>query len=118
MGLIIDVLIAYVIKLIVRLARVRRSGNWRLVTAKIVASRFEDEWVFNCPTVHIVYTYQIDGEPYSGTDSKPFLFSNFGENDAQRFKPGETAKVRVDPHEPKRSVLRRADQANVVKAAD
>jgi len=111
LGLIADVLIAYVIKLIIRLGRLWRSNSWRPVTAKIVASRFEDNWVFNCPTVHIVYTYQIDEEPYSGTDSKPFLFSNFGENDAQRFKPGETATVRVDPHEPERSVLRRADQA-------
>lgn len=118
MGLIADVLIAYVIKLIIRLGRLWQSRSWRSVTGKIVASRFEDEWVFNCPTVHIVYTYQVDGEPYSGTDSKPFFFSRLGEEDAERFKPGETAVVRVDPHEPQRSVLRRADQVNLVKAAD
>lgn len=75
-GLFIDVLIAYVIKLIIRLRRLRGSRNWRPVTAKIVASRFEDNWVWNCPTVHIVYTYQIDGQPYSGMDSKPFFFSS------------------------------------------
>jgi hypothetical protein len=118
LGLIIDVLIAYVIKLIVRLGRARGSSNWRLVTATIATSRFDDNWGWNCPTVHIAYTYQLDGETYSGQDSKPFLFSRLGEEGAECFKPGETAKVRVDPHEPERSVLRRADQANLVKAAE
>ena len=118
MGLVIDVLIAYVIKLIIRLGRLSRSRSWRPVTAKIIASRFEDNWVWNCPTVHIVYTYQIDGEPYSGTDSKPFLFSSIGEIDAGCFKRGETATVRVDPREPERSVLRRGDQQFSVQAAD
>lgn len=118
MGLIIDVLIAYLIKLIIRLGRLWRSRSWRQVTAKIVASRFEDNWVWNCPTVHIVYSYQIDGQIYSGMDSKPFLFSSNGEIDAGCFKRGETATVRVNPYEAKRSILRRADQANLVRAAD
>ena len=117
-GLFIDVLIAYVIKVIIRLGRVWRSRSWRPVTAKIVASRFDDNWVWNCPTIHIVYIYQIDGQTYNGTDSKPFLFSSNGEIDAECFKPGETATVRVDPHEPEKSILRRADQANLVRAAD
>jgi hypothetical protein len=51
-------------------------------------------------------------------DSKPFLFSSNGEIDAGCFKRGETATVRVDPYKAKRSILRRADQANLVKAAD
>jgi len=118
LGVIIDVLIAYLIKLIVRLGRARGSNNWRLVTATIAASQFDDNWIWNCPTVHIAYTYQLDGETYKGKDSKPFLFSRFGERDAERFKPGEPAMVRVDPHAPKRSVLRRADQAHLIEAAD
>ena len=109
-GLVIDVLIAYMIKLIIRLGRVWRSRSWRPVTAKIVASRFEDNWVFNCPTVHIAYIYQIDGQTYNGTDSTPFLFSSNGRIDAECFKRGGTATVRVDPREPERSVLRRGDQ--------
>jgi hypothetical protein len=51
-------------------------------------------------------------------DSKPFLFSSNGEIDAGCFKRGETATVRVDPYKAKRSILTRADQANLVKAAD
>lgn len=117
MGL-LDVLITYVIELIVRLGRTCVSSNWKSVTAKIVESRFDDNWVWDCPTVRIVYTYQIDGRTYSGMDSKAFFFSIFGEQDAERFKARETAIVRVDPYQLQRSVLRRADQANLIKAAD
>jgi hypothetical protein len=118
LGLILDVVIAYLIKLMLRFGRLWGSNSWRAVAAKIVASRLDDNWVWNCPTVHIVYTYQIDGQTYSGMDSKPFFFSSNGEIDAESFKPGETATVRVDPHQLGRSVLKRADQANLVGAAD
>jgi hypothetical protein len=106
------------IGLIVRLGRAGVSSNWRLVTATIAGSQFRDNSVWNCPTLHIVYTYQIYGQIYGGEDSKTFFFSIFAERDAERFKRGETVVVRVDPYEPERSVLRRADQANLVKVAD
>jgi len=85
--LIIDVVIAYVIKLIVRLGLTWGSGSWRLVSAKIDSSLFDEQWALNCPTVHIAYTYHLDGQTYSGEDSKAYFFSRFGEEDAERFKP-------------------------------
>jgi hypothetical protein len=117
-GLIIDVLIAYLIKQIIRLRRLWGSGRLKLVTAKIETSIFDDEWVWNCPTVHVTYTYQFNGQSYFGEDSKPFFFTRMGEIDAEQFKPGETAVVRVNPQQPQRSVLRRADQMSPVSAAD
>ena len=110
MGLIIDVLIAYLIKLTVRVGRLLKSGSWKQISAKIDSSSFEDKWVWNCPTVHITYTFQLDGQNYSGKDSNPFFFPRLGQEDAERFKPGEMALVRVNPREPTRSVLRRGDQ--------
>ena len=89
-----------------------------LLSAKIDSSRFDDNWVWNCPTVHIAYTYELGGETYSGEDSRPFFFSRFGEEDAECFKPGETAIVRVDPQEPQRSILRRADQKNPARLSE
>jgi hypothetical protein len=97
LGLIIDVVIAYLIKLTLRFGRAWGSGSWKLLGAKIDSSRFDDNWVWNCPTVRIAYTYGIGGETYSGEDSRPFFSSRFGEEDAECFKPGETAIVRVDP---------------------
>jgi len=58
-GLFIDVFIAYLIKVTGRFLRARGSGSWRQVTAKIDSSRFDDSWVWNCPTVHTRYTYEI-----------------------------------------------------------
>lgn len=116
-GLIIDVLIAYLIKRIARFVRLWGSGNWTLVTANIISSSFNDNWVWNCPTVHITYTYQFNGQTYSGEDSKPFFFSRIGEIDAEQFKRGDKALVRVDPDQPQKSVLRRSDQRDRVEAA-
>lgn len=113
MGLILDVVIAYLVKLMLRFGRAWGSGSWQRLTARIDSKRFDDKWVWDCPTVHVAYTYQIDGQTYSGTDSKPFFFSTFGEVDAERFKPGETAVVRVDSHRPRRSVLKRSDQVKL-----
>ena len=118
LGLIIDVVIAYLIKLTLRFGRAWGSGSWKLLSAKIDSSRFDDNWVWNCPTVHIAYIYELGGETYSGEDSRPFFFSRFGEEDAERFKPGETAVVRVDPHQPQRSILRRVDQRNPAKLSE
>ncbi|HEV7675485.1 MAG TPA: hypothetical protein VGQ12_13225 [Candidatus Angelobacter sp.] len=118
MGLIIDVVIAYSIKLTLRFGRAWGSSSWKLLRAKIASSEFDDNWVWNCPTVHIVYTYEIDGQTYSETDSKPFFFSRLGKEDAERFKPGETAVVRVDPHQPQKSILRRVDQKNPARLSE
>ena len=117
MGL-LDFLVDYVIGLIVRLGRAGVSSTWRSVNATIAGSQFRDNSVWNCPTLHIVYTYQIYGQSYSGEDSKTFFFSIFAERDAERFTRGRTVVVRVHPYQPERSVLRRADQANLIKAAD
>ncbi|HEY7403542.1 MAG TPA: DUF3592 domain-containing protein [Candidatus Angelobacter sp.] len=113
-GLFIDVWIAYIIKLILRLYRTRGSSSWRRVKAKIDSSLFDDSWVWNCPTVYVEYTYDFDGQTYNGEDSKPFLSGRFAKERQELFKPGEVAMVRVNPHLPEKSVLNRSDQTNPV----
>jgi hypothetical protein len=112
LGLIIDVLIAYLIKLILRLCRGWGSNSWKLVKAKIDSSSAEGGWVWNCPTAEIAYTYDFDGHTYSGSDAKPFLSDTLAKEYVDRFKAGETVVVRVNPARPERSVLRQADQTN------
>jgi Protein of unknown function (DUF3592) len=105
-GLDIDVVIAFLIKVMLRLWRARGSGSWKAVRAQIDSCRFDDSWAANCPTVHIGYTYEYEGKTYSGRDSKPYLSSRFAEEYAERFREGETAMVRVNPQHPEKSVLR------------
>jgi hypothetical protein len=111
-GLFIDVWIAYVIKWILRLRRMRGSGSWQLVKAKIDSALFDDSWAFNCPTVYIEYTYDFEGQTYNGEDSKPFLIGRFARERMELFKPGATAMARVNPHQPQKSALKRSDQMN------
>lgn len=110
MGLVIDVVIAYFIKLALRLRRAWGSGNWTLVKAKIDSAWVDGGWVWNCPTAEVAYTYVFDGQTYSWVDSKPFLSDTLAKEHVERFKPGETAIARVNPQQPQRSVLKRADQ--------
>jgi hypothetical protein len=98
------------VKLTLRFGRAWGSGSWKLLKARIDSSRFDDKWVWDCPTVHVEYTYDFNGQTYSGIDSNPFFFPRLGEEDAERFKRGKTAIVRVNPYQPRRSVLKRADQ--------
>jgi|ERR1051326_1736145 hypothetical protein len=116
--LILDVLIAYVIKRIAWLYRMIQSEKWTPVAAKIVSSRLENEWIANCPTVYVAYIYRHDGQIYSHQDSKPFLFPRLAQEDAERFERGRTAIVRMNPQQPQRSVLRREDQRKSLPPAD
>jgi hypothetical protein len=114
LGLIIDVLIAYIIKQVVRLHRTWGSSGWKRVEAKINSSVLGGGWVWNCPTVEIAYTYGFDGQTYRGLDRKPYFFDGPAEVRVTRFKPGETAIVRVNPQQPQTSVLVHDDQADVI----
>jgi len=74
--------------------------------------------VWNCPTVEVSYTYDLDGNTYSATDTKPFFYDNSAKSEAERFVPGQTAFVRVNPQEPQRSILRRGDQPHPMETAN
>jgi hypothetical protein len=110
LGLIIDVLIAFIIKLLLRIKRGWGSGNWELVKAKIKSSSVGGGWVWNCPTTEIAYTYQFNGETYRILDTKPFLLDESAKAYVEYFKTGDTPLVRVKAEEPERSVLRKSDQ--------
>ena len=72
-GLVIDVVIAFFIRAVLRLFRVWRSTAWRVEKARIVSTGVGGGSVWNCPTAEIAYLYHFDGEPYTGTDTTPFM---------------------------------------------
>lgn len=109
-GLVIDIVIAYVIKSALRLRRGWGSGKWERVNAKVRSSLLGGGWVWNCPTRDVAYTYEFAGQTYSAIDSKPFLIENSAKVEIERFKPREPAVVRVNPMQPERSVIRWVDQ--------
>jgi len=111
-GLVIDIVIAFLIKSALRLGRAWGSSKWQRVKAKIDSSWLGGGWVWNCPTTEVAYTYEFAGQTYSAIDSNPFLSESSANVELERFKAGEQAVVRVNPIEPKRSVIKWADQEN------
>ncbi len=109
-GLILDVIIAYLIKSALRVRRAWGSSRWQRVQAKIDSSSLAGGWVWNCPTAEFAYTYEFSGQTYSAIDSHPFFLTETAKGEVERFHPGEAAIVRVNPVQPTRSVLRQTDQ--------
>ena len=109
-GLVIDVLIAFLIKSALRLRRTWGSDKWERVEAKVVSSCMAGSWVWNCPTTEVAYTYRFAGQTYSATDSNPFLSKSSAAVELELFKRGKHAVVRVHPRQPQRSVLKWVDQ--------
>jgi hypothetical protein len=109
-GLVIDVVIAFVIKSALRMRRAWGSSKWQHVKAIVDSSCLAGGWVWNCPTTEIAYTYEFAGQTYSVIDSNPFLSESSAKVEVERFRPGKYAVVRVNPMQPQRSVIKWADQ--------
>ena len=111
-GLVIDVVIAFLIKYALRLRRAWGSRKWQRVEARVDSSCLAGGWVWNCPTTEIAYTYQFADQTYSVIDTNPFLSEGSAKADVETFTPGKYVVVRVDPLQPQRSVIEWADQSN------
>ena len=109
-GLVLDVVIAYLIKSALRLRRLLGSRKWPAVQARVDSAWLGGSWVWNCPTAEIAYTYEFDGQTYSAIDSNPFFLTETAKIQVERFRCGDAAIVRVNPAEPSKSVLKQADQ--------
>lgn len=73
-GLVLDVVIAYLIKSALRLRRLWGSSRWPAVQARVDSSWLGGSWVWNCPTAEIAYTYEFAGQTYSASPftQRPF----------------------------------------------
>ena len=109
-GLVIDVVIAYLIKSTLRFCHFWGSRNWKSVPAKIDSSWVDGGFVWNCYEADIALTYKFEGQTYSTIDRKPYFLQNSAKLRVERYRAGETATIRVNPVQPQESVLRQADQ--------
>lgn len=114
-GLIIDVVIAYIIRLVVRFARTLRSGKWPTIEARIDSALVGGGWVWNCPTADIAYTYAFGGQTYSSIESIPYMFESVAKTTVDRFQAGEAVKVRVNPSDPQQSILKQSEQPSATR---
>ena len=107
-GLVLDVVIAYLIKSALRWRRFWKSSKWERVQATVHSCRVGGGYVWNCPTAEVVYSYKFAGERYSAIDRNPFFFTTSAEEATERFQARENVMVRVNPDLPEESVLEAA----------
>lgn len=103
-GWYLDVLVAYLFRIIARSIMTLRSRRWP--TRKATVTRSDSPNGFACEVVKVVYTYSFNGDHYGGTDTKPFLFKQIAEINTKEFPSGKEITVRVNPDNPSVSVLR------------
>ena len=109
-GLVLDVIIAYIIKTAVRWRRAWGSTRWERVQARVHSSRVGGGFVWNCPTAEVAYSYEFAGERYSAIDCNPFFLTRSAEEAAERLRTGKKVMGRVNPASPQESVLESSDR--------
>jgi hypothetical protein len=109
-GLVLDLYVLYLIKLVIWALRMRGSGKWPITTALV---SFTDEYAAGSiyPTGTLVYSYDVDGETFDGENSKPFLWSTSAQQYIARFPEKSRITIRLKPGDPKTSVFRDDDQS-------
>jgi hypothetical protein len=102
-GLVIDIIVEFLFRIMARIFNEIRSQTWPVVTAKVTGSGYVSA-DYGCDVAVIRYEYSMAGERYEGVYKKPFIFKNYGEAYPHRFPNGVDYPVRVKPGGPSTSV--------------
>ena len=115
-GLVLDIVVEYIVRVVMRIANLVRSHSWPTVTAK-VRSSFYVKAGYGCDIVEIDYKYCVDGQSYTGNHKKAWIGFH-GEDYVARFPRGAELVIRIKPGEPSISIMEktgslRTETANV-----
>jgi hypothetical protein len=102
-GWLLDVLLEYLGRVLVRAVRLLNSEDWPIVNAKVLDADCCDA-AFGCPVATVYYEYVVDGQNYRGIHKKPFLASTSGQIYAEDVAKAAEFKVRVSRGDPSKSV--------------
>jgi hypothetical protein len=97
-GLVIDIVLAFLFKSVVRAFRFVKSLRWKRSTATVVDSTVLDPYM-GCPSVKVHYQDSSDSSQ-QGTDEVPFYLRGSAKRYAQDFSLGMEVIVRVNPNNP------------------
>src|SRR5947209_4644354 len=103
-GLVIDIFVEWIFRVVIRFFRELGTGNWSVCTAKVTGA-FCPKVDYGCDKAEVNYTYRIDGRTYVGTNVKPFVRLNSAKKYAAQFPQGKEISVRVDPSNSSFSLL-------------
>jgi hypothetical protein len=101
-GLVLDVLLAFLFRILANWFRRVRSRKWPVAIATV--HRSADSGAFFGDATTISYDYVVNGERYSGSHDVPCLSGSAAKYMVQVYSPGKEIKVRYKPDDPSRSV--------------
>lgn len=102
----IDIFVAYLFRVIVRMIKARGSGAWPIETATVISSDCPYAR-YACDVAVVTYNYRVAGEFYAGVNEKPFIVHRSAEDYVRDFAPGTEFPVRVKPGDPWVSIVAR-----------
>jgi hypothetical protein len=102
MGFVLDIVVAFIIRITAKWFWRIRSQAWPAATAKVHRAHLERHG-YGCDVVRIPYSYRVAGERYAGTHSQPLLLVSGGSL-VREYPPGKEITVRYNPDDPSRSV--------------
>jgi hypothetical protein len=116
-GWILDIIVEYLVRVVMRIVQLLRSRPWPTATATVTSSSYVKAG-FGCDIVNVSYKYRVNGESYAGVYKKPLFLGSFYRNYVTRFPSGTELIIRVKPGNPSISIMEkessvRAEEANV-----
>ena len=109
-SLVIDIYVMFLWKSILRIFWLLKSSKWDRIAALLVyAGSSIPDW--GCPVVNVSYKLASQDTGFQqGTTEIPFIFRGSAEHYARKFSEERPVTVRVDPKNPKRTLLFGHDQ--------
>jgi hypothetical protein len=101
-GLVLDIYIGFLLRLIVMQWRGVASRNWPVVSGSVVRCYFEKR-DFGGDFVVLRYKYKADFERFQGEIKKPYIYPNYADAFVRHHSAGSELRVRINPKDPTRS---------------
>lgn len=114
-GLVIDIYVEFLYRLVVSLLKRHRSSNWPRAEAEVMSSQCPQA-TYGCDVAEIYYKYRINGELYVGIHEKGFVSNSSRMDYADKFPTGRKIIVRVKSEDPSVSILQDEDQPKAALA--
>jgi hypothetical protein len=108
-GLVLDYFVVFFVKWVIRRIKIRGSDGWPAHSAR-VENTCCDSAYGECK---VTYSYEIQGGKVTGSDTKPFVWSNSAKEYGKLFQKGRNVTIRTKPDNPEFSVMLDKDQSSI-----
>jgi hypothetical protein len=98
-GWFLDIAAEYLYRVVVSRFKIRQVRRWPVATGEIMDSDCPPVG-YGCPVAEVHYKYVVDGETYTATHEKGFLFRSSGEHYTRLLAAGKQIVIRIEPDHP------------------